>query len=464
MPRRDRWWALGVWVALLSVYVPTVGRTLPDIDAYSATLEAWRIATAHTPWFDGFDFSQMSRVIAPQYVQIWIDHNGAGHLVSFRSPGVVLAAIPAYWLRGGTSDPTGYSLVPGGVTAALLTATAMVFFFLLVRRCLPLLASLVATAVLGLATPMWSDAAHWMFTHSLTVVGILGMAWAADRDRWRTAGLLGALGILGRLHVGAIVAVLAIGIGITRRDWRPALRIALPTVVLLAGGSLWSHHLYGRWSPSGGYDSQGILSSLWHGSTGDSPTIGHGRAADLFNQIGLWLSPGSGLLVWTPLIVVLAPALVRSWGRQPDCARLLVLGGVVYALVQGQIDGFSGGTGFWPYRLMLEPLCCFAPALAFAVPEMGPWARRLAPWVVGLMFAGTATGAMHATTVREGHEVTTWVPFTDDWHSNSYLHLLRHGDAWAWSLLGAGLVVGAVLWWLLRQGLPAHPGEEAARA
>lgn len=443
--RHPGWWAVGVFVLCALVYLPTTDTRQIHNDAYSATLEAWRIAAAHTPWFDGFDFKAMDpRVINPVAVQQWIDPNQAHHLVSFRSPGAVIASIPAYWLRGGGTAPHDYSTSPGNITAALLTAAAMALLFAALRRRAGLRISLAAILVVAFATPMWSVSANWLFTHSITVVGIAGMAWAADRDRWWLVGLFGGIGLWGRLHVVVIVAILGLGVALVRRDWRIAAKVAVPSAALLALASLWSHWLYQSWVPTGGYGSQpaGYLTSGYVGPK----DFGTGLFAKVMNQLGLWIAPDRGLFVWTPVILLLLPALVRSWRTLPDWSRVLLLGGLAYSLVQGQIDTFTGGDGFWGYRLMLEMLVCSTPALTFSAPAIGAWVRPVLPWVVSIMFVAIATGAVDPLVpAGPGRVAGPWLPQKDVWHQNTWVHLLLQEDPLAWTFLFGAVVLGYYL-------------------
>lgn len=442
LARQPGWWTVGVFLLCAIIYLPTTDGTQIHDDAYSASLESWRIAVTHRPWLDGFDFNAMARVINPAAVQAFVHANPASHLVAFRSPGVVLASIPAYWLHGGGTSPADYSTAPGNVTAALLTAAAMALLFAAVRRRIGVRVALATVLILAFATPMWSVSANWIFTHAITVFGIAGMAWAADRDRWWLVGLFGGIGLLGRLHVAITVAVVGIGVAIWRRDWRVAYRTGIPSAALLGLGSLWSRWLYGSWVPSGGYGA-GPAHRLVSGTVGDGPAIGHGVASRLTNQLGLWVAPDRGLLIWTPAILLLLPALVRSWRKLPDWSRVLLCGGVAYALVQGQIDGFTGGDGFWGYRLMLEPLTCAVPALAFSAKAMGTGARRVLPWLAGVMLAAIAVGAIDPLNLTpSGLATGPWLSRQAAWHNNAFVNLLVHADPGAWVLLFASLAIG----------------------
>ena len=54
------------------------------------------------------------------------------------------------------------------------------------RFALPLAVALV----LGLTTPVWAVAANALWTHTVTILGIAGMAWAASRAKLSTILLI----------------------------------------------------------------------------------------------------------------------------------------------------------------------------------------------------------------------------------------------------------------------------------
>ncbi len=108
---------------------------------------------------------------------------------------------------------------------------------------------------------------------------------------------------------------------------------------------------------------------------------------------------------------------MRAWRELPDWSRWLAVGGVAYTLVQGQLNGFSGGSGFYGYRLTLELLVCVFPAYALSVPRPGRGLRRLLGPVLGLQFAAISLGAAG----DGGHARTS----TTLWTDNSFVYAVR---------------------------------------
>ena len=96
-------------------------------------------------------------------------------------------------------------------------------------------------------------------------------------------------------------------------------------------------------------------------------------------------------------------------------------------LIQGQLNFFSGGSGFFGYRLGLELLVCAVPAYAFSLRRMGTWARHLIGPVIGLQFGAFALGSFgQGGILNENHL----------WTKNAYVYALLHVPAlFVWLVL-----------------------------
>jgi hypothetical protein len=416
---RTRYWGpIAVFGIALAVYAATFSHSFVSPDVWSADFASWHLAKTGSPWVNGLSMPPLDG--NPLRAQ-WVS-NINGHVVIARSPGVIAASLPAYVLLGGAH----MTVIPSGLAAALLTAVSTLLIYLVVeRRRSPREAALSAFAF-GFTTPVWSVAANGMWPHTLTVLGIAGMAWAADRDRWWLAGLFGGITLWGRLHAAVIVALLGLLVGLRRRDAAPVLRVGLVSSVFLGLMCVWTHWMYGTWNPTSSYDT--------------APFVDYDHVS-IVNQLGMWVSPDKGFLVWTPVVLLLVPAVMRSWHDLPDWSRSLVYGGLVYTVLQAALNRFSGGEIFYGYRLTLELLTCLTPALAFSAPRMGTVARRLIGPVLGIQFLAIVTGA-----VTDGG----FVGDAHRWTSNSFVLLLdRIGPvSYVTVLLAAGLGALATRIWV----------------
>jgi alpha-1,2-mannosyltransferase len=357
--------SLGVWlmpvgvaVVCAVIYLSTAAYGPVSGDVLGSNLLSWQLATTGSSTYVDGTYPPLD---AHPLRDAWIADSSDGREVIGRLPGAVIAAIPAYWAFGGSD----FSTVPGGATAALLSAISVLLFALTVRDRLRAREAALASLIFGLSTPVWSVAADGMWTHTITVLGLCGMAWAANSNRWWLVGLFGGVAIWGRLHVAVIVAVVGVLVGATRRDPWIVVKVGLSSGTLLALQCVWTEFVYGSWNPTSAY---GI-------ALGDDPFTTEGLG--IVNQLGFWVSPDRGLLVWSPILLLLLPPLVRKWRQLPDWSTALVWGGLLYLVVQGMRSGFAGGDSFYGYRLTLELVACAAPALAFSAHAMGSWARNI---------------------------------------------------------------------------------------
>ena len=407
---------LGLYAALALVYLLTISPH-PSPDVFTADFAARHVALTGEPVPPISDFPLLDDNVIRE---TWIVETADGREAVGRAPGVIAATVPAYWLL----RPDSVSAIPGGVTAALLAAGTVTLLFLTLRRRTGERAALLAALLFGLTTPMWSVAADGVWPHTLTTFGIVGAAWAADRDRWWLAGALGGVMVWGRLHTALICAVLGVGVAWLRRRPSIALRVAttsLAALVLMAG---WTRWMYGRWDPTSGY------------RVGDFTENAAGNSLDPTNFLGFFVSPDRGLLVWTPLVALLVPALVRGWRDLPDWSRSLLVAGLGYLLVQGLLVRFSGGDQFYGYRTSLELLACATPALALAAPRMGALARRVFVPLAVLQLVMILPGA-----VVDGF----YVRADDVWRRNAFVNGVVDRPALMALLTGCSLVAAYVV-------------------
>lgn len=402
-------WLLLSVVALL--YLATAGYGVANRDPYSAGVGGYVLAQTGEPWVD-----PVVGDIDVDYA--WLTDSGS-HQVVARSPGVIVAAVPSYVVAR-AFGMNSFSIVPQAVTASLLAALASALLYLTLRRDLGRRMAIGTSLAFALTTPMWSVAGDALWTHAVTVPALAGLAWSASRERWWLVGLFGGIALWGRLHTALIVLIVGVGMALVRRDPRILIKVGLPSGAAMFLAGVWSHWMYGTWSPSGPYGGTQTVARVGTG-------FGASWKGDLTNQLGMWVSPGWGFLVWTPAVLVLVPALVKGWKEIPAWAQLLAAAGVAYTLAQAQLNTFTGGDGFYGYRHALELLVCLTPSFAYSAHRLGPWARQLLAVLLGLQFAAIALGAY-----SEGW----YVLYTDAWRDNSFWLALRTVPAVAaWPVL-----------------------------
>ena len=403
-----------LFVGAFAVYARTIAHSEVSLDVWSANFGSWHLATSGHPWLEGIRVPVFEN--NPLRHQ-WVLDAANGHTVIERFPGVIAASLPAYWL----AHPSTMTTKPGGLTAAALMAGAVTLLFLALRGRLPPRQACLAALVFGFTTPVWSVAANGVWPHTITVFGICGMAWAASTGRWWWVGIFGGVTLWGRLHAALITAVLGLLVGIRRRSPAIVVRIGLASGAFLVLLVWWTHWMYGAWNPTASYD------------TGPFESFAAGHLFSLSNQLGFWVAPDRGILVWTPVVLLLVPALLRSWHDLPDWSQSLVWGGLAYTVLQGVLNKFSGGDVFYGYRLGLEMLACATPALAFSAPRMGAVARQLVGPLIALQLLAISYGAVEDKVSLPGDQV---------WHRNAFVEALSRGSTVLWVALVPALVLG----------------------
>lgn len=408
-----------------SIYVLTMATSYVTNDVHSASIASWRIASTGQPWLDDVDPAALTG-----RDDLFVIEASNGHDVAARSPGPIAAAVPAY-LTARLLGVTDYTMVPGSVMAALLTAGALAFLFLALRPCIGPVTAVIAVGAFGLTTPVWSVSADSMWTHPVTLLGIAGMAFGCAKERWWLVGMFGGVALWGRLHAVVIVALLGLGLAWSYRQPRIAVVVGTVSTCWLGFSSVWGRWMYGEWRLAGGYSVEAYAKQ----AVAAPPNIW-----DLVeNHAGFWVAPDRGLLVWTPVLVLLAPALWRARHTLPAWTRWLVAGGLLYTLIQGQLNLFTGGSGFYGYRLTLELLTCLMPAYALAAHRAGREARALLGPVLGLQFAILAVGA-----AGDGGMLR----LSEAWTNHSFVHAAIGAPilfAWAIGMTLLGYLVAAVL-------------------
>lgn len=400
---RPSWIApTALFVVALATFVPTAAGHHANWDPYASSLSAWRIATTGQPWMDGVDFSALSGVTDPSVWQAEVN----GHLVTTRMFGPILAAVPFYWFNSYGTE-ADFSIYRGGVAAAVFVAAAVLFLFFAVRRRIGDAKALVGAAVFGFTTPAWSVGANALWTHPMTMFGLAGAAWASSRDRWWLAGVSLGIGMWARPHLGLAAAVIGVGLAWSRKQPQIVIAFGVPTSLSLVMLGAWNHYVFSTWNPLGVYAGHRVRTSV---SDLD------GQINQLENVAGFLVSPDRGFLVWTPVVLVLMPAVVRSWKHVPDWSRWLALGGLAYTVLQLGLNYYGGADAFYGYRHGLELLVCITPLFTLSIDAVGVRSLRIAAVVVALQFAMIAPGSVFEA---------FYVGASDVWVDNSFLFAVR---------------------------------------
>jgi len=353
---------LAVFVPLVILYLVTLRVNAMNMspDTVSVTTSAWQLAHHGTPRLP---------VTTPNY-DAWMIPSGSGHMISNREPGLIGLAALFYWLLPFTSV---FNVAPASIAAALTTGAAMATLALALRLLVSNRVALVAALIAGTATTTWAVSGTSLWSHGpdqLYLVATM-LALATARGAW--AGLAFAAAILTRPPLAVTAVVGAVWEAWTRRALRPILVVGLISGAGLALLLVYSHVYW-----HGGLDGQYAAV----GSGRITPFVDlspHAFSAFAINILGTLVSPGRGVLVGAPFLVVLACGLRPAWRTAPSWVRSAAVGGLLYLTVQLKDIDFGGGATFWSYRYPLETLTLMAPLFVLSWREwVSDRARRRA--------------------------------------------------------------------------------------
>jgi hypothetical protein len=431
--------ALGLFLLTFTVFGFTARHGGGSWDYYTANYASWNLVHSGAPWLHG----TVPGLQGDPEAGTWIQVAENGHTVVRRFPGVIAIALPAYWL----ADAKSMTVVPGALTAALACASGVLMLFLALRTRVSQSYAGGAALALAFTTPVWTIAADAVWPHTVTMLGIAGMAWGAAKNRWWLVGLFGGVTLWGRLHAAVVVAVFGLLLGWWRRSPRITVVIGAVSAAMLGLVCWWTHWWTGSWNPISSYGSEDVLGYIPRGAD-------HVR-----EELAMWVAPDRGILVWTPVVLILTPALFRAWRGLPDWSRGLLLGGLAYTLLQGWMRNGIGGDSFYGYRLGIEFVVAATPAYALAAAHAGRVARA---WLAPLL-------ALQFTACLFGSVEDVFLPKTQAWVDNAFAYAMR--DSWpAGPLMMLLVFLGA--WAVIRRATAALPeaapsgphGDDSARS
>ena len=308
----------------------------------------------------------------PQAVQL---HNFYGRFDSFGRPqaayppGQALLSTPWYAI-----GQYVVSRLPGVPTSALdfvvgfstclssatFSALAVALFFLLLTRIgVSPHASLFATVVLGLATPIFAYSA-WFFSEPLSAAIFLAVAlilfWQPGKPialgNAAVAGLI--LGLAAWVRPTNAVAIVVFAAAILVRDGKPAMRAI---GVLVAASAVGVVALLSR-------NSRLFGSAFEFGYPDPVPGTGIDNSFDtplLTGLYGLLLSPGKSVFLFAPPVILALAGLRRLWKVERGVAATAILLPLVYLVLFAQYAHWEGGYCVGPrYLVPAIPMLCLA--------------------------------------------------------------------------------------------------------
>lgn len=337
---------------------------------------------------------------------VWLEHVGNlpslpwfsevhGHLVSNRTPGVILIAVPLQLLLMPLTSAG--PLYVATFTAVAVTAAAVANLALLATRlgAAPRWA-LSAALLAGLGTGLWGNASGELWPHGPDALWLSLAALALSRDRLWLAGTALGGALLTRPHFALVAAALGLTLLVRRRSLRPALQVAVPAGVALSLLVLWNGVVFNSFGITGGYAEH--LDHAERLTWMDTAT----------HVAGSLVSPLRGVLVFSPFVIPVAVVLWRQRRALPDWTVGLAVGALVYQCAQWRLTSFEGGTGFYGYRYFLEPLVLLFPAAVAAVLADRRYLGGVFRVLAGFSVAVTTVGAFFYRPTVGSHGPSPW--------------------------------------------------------
>lgn len=406
-----RLWSL-VFLAAAGAFLIAAHWTLNNSDSVAAAWPAWSLVHQGTLHLEH---------VAQLPLDPWFVRGAHSHLVSSRTPGVVLIGVPfqALFAWSGLG-----AMAPSVAAASIITAAAVSNLTLLLRRLSSAEAAVAAALVLALGTPLWTVAGAELWTHGPDALWLSAalLAFAHRRVWW--SGAFFSLAVLTRPHLVLVVAVFGVWTAWSRRNPQVLAAMALPSALALATVICYNDYLFRSNSLSGGTYGYAAHNAL-HGR---GPTTTSSNLKMLTESAGILFSPMRGLVPYAPVLLLGVLAVRTSWRQLPDWGRAASVGGLIYLLAQARINGIYSSFGFYGSRLGIESMVLWTPLVFLAARTLWQRSKTAVYWVsalsIGVELAGAAFGRVMT------------VPLTaDPWRTWLPLEVVRSGGAKATLLM-----------------------------
>lgn len=318
------------------------------------------------------------------------------------------------------------------LAAALLAAAAGVLMLLLLRRLTTERTAWWLTLAFSLGTNMWATCSQALWQHTFDQPAIILFLYAADRLSSRWFWILG-------LSVGIAIAI------------RPTNVVLVPAMLLV----LWLGRARAGDFVRAGAPAAALAiavavynASVFHRLSGGYPAHFGGHV--LRGLAGILLSPGRGLLIYTPVVLFAAAAFLpgaRGYlgKHRTSAAAAATIIGLQIALICRWPVWWGGYC--WGPRLLVETL---APAFVLIAIGLPALSRR---WR-GAVLAAAAYGCLiqavgsycyperhwdHLPESVDAHPERLW-----NWSDNPIVRTARGGVAWEPYSIVAAAVKGGI--------------------
>jgi hypothetical protein len=313
------------------------------------------------------------------------------------------------------------------LSSATFSALTVTFFFLLLTGIgVSARAALLATAMVGLGTPIFAYSG-WLFSEPLSAAVFVGVALVLFGRGGKnapitllTASIAGLiLGLATIVRPTNVLAIPVFAVAILLRDGKPALRAAF---LLCATSAI------------------GVAILLAHNAVlfGGPFQFGYPAAAEGAKRLNtfdtpLWkglygflLSPGKSIFIFAPPVILALAGLPRLWKRDRGVATLAMLFPLVYLFFFARYTQWEGGYCVGPrYLVPSIVLLCLAlgPMLAEGAARVKKLALLLLVLGAFVQCVSLATSFMEDQVPRGRYYDATWT-YRLSYSLSGQIHLL----------------------------------------
>jgi hypothetical protein len=342
-------------------------------------------------------------------------------------------------------------------TATAVAAISAVLLLLLLKRLTTAAWAWRLTFVYALGTETWSVSSQALWQEGPGELVIIGCfycleRWTEDRARnhwlWLCGACVAAAFVIRPTNLPLLPAVL-LGLLLAKASLTQHFRLL--AVPFIGGLLLMSYNLYVFQRPSGGYAVSVLSGSMLSG------------------LIGLYLSPGRGLLIYTPVVLF---ALCAFWPAAAEARRrhnLLLVTAVVFMILESLVISSSiiwWGGYTWGPRLLTEivPPLVVLMAIGASVIDYR-WPRRAFAVLALYCVLIQAVGAFFYPNGHWDADLKTLDQAPSrlwDWRDNPIARTVRGGIYWEpYAVIGAALNGGIPAAQRRMRELNVNPYEQA---
>ena len=410
-------------------------------NTYATVMTAVAIVQKRTIWLEGYLPYIQARSGEHPYMVVEGQDGRPVNMTPLLPSVYALPTVLALDLVGTDAGDWSTWMEAGMFTAAITATLSVLLLFVLATRLTTRPRAFLVACVYALGTPVWGIAGQALWQHGPVLLALTLALLALHDRRLVLAGAAGAAMIATRPSTVIFALLLLPLVGRSWRNWGHLVLGAVPFGVALA-----TYNAYVFGSPlTTGYTRAGAADSSTANLFGGDLLQGLG---------GLLVSPGRGLLVYSPVLAFALLGAVK--GFRVPLYRWSALAALAYFLAMGFFYDWSGGEAFGP-RMIVDTLPLLAillvPALDVVVAR--PWLRWVFGVAVGWSVAVQVLGAAAWTTAwydtHDATDLSVWWSFT----SNELVSILQRPDLaqrmaqLALTLAGA-LVLAFIAAWLAR--------------